>query len=177
MNNDARRRAIKYYALFMLLSAFLAIVGGVLFFIAPSALPNSYIELSGQILESRAFKNPTSYGPDKIHDIRFRVNGSHLYFFYPDVYPSIKDVWPKLQPHSIATVRYTLGRQPTVWGLSIDGHIIIEPKDTLESLRTNGYWGLALAVASLVGGLVMLRGLLRVLPNNSFKPKPLRGST
>jgi hypothetical protein len=149
------RRANLFY---IVLSAVLAVFGYWSFVITLKPIPEPLLEAFGQVAAAEANSRKGS-----IHTIYFTLQGQSERFAYPGILPRINDVWSNIELGSNAKVLYTDRNSETevveLWGLALNGRVLIQPSEAYQARRQNGLWGLALGIAfTFSAGYMALKG-------------------
>lgn len=95
----------------------------------------------------------------RLTGFRFCVGDPVMTFTYLDPDPDVKAAWSAMQGAVRARVRYAPHptRNPTLWGLDVDGHTIAT-RDELAAARSTRL-GLLLAGIGLSGGTALALGI------------------
>lgn len=129
----------------------------------------------------RIVEGPITYGGTgqrrgKFQGVYFNLPLSNLSYFLSAESGTAEQLRDMLSPGATARVLHGGRYGDNLWGLSVNGQTLLEPQGALSLRRRKGTR--AVVVAALAAAMALWSALYPKLsrPNNSSKPKPLRGS-
>lgn len=122
-------------------------------------MPGRFQQAEGVIGSASADYHYSKYGRKSLYAVKFSLQGNSNQFSYPAYLPNAEHVLGAMQLGSQARVLYSGSDpyHPTLWGLTLDGQLVMEPADVSAERRNEGSKLLLESVLMGVGLVWLLR--------------------
>ncbi|WP_130621005.1 hypothetical protein [Dyella amyloliquefaciens] len=114
------------------------------------ARPTDLVEVRGAITGKRCVEG--RHG--NIAVVELEVAGSTEVYPYPDILPRARELCERMNVGTDVELRYSRPGRPEIWSVAIEGKSFIDAQEAESARRSNGWWGLAVGMFLLLGGLV-----------------------